>query len=97
MATGTKKGGDMVLGGRHLFGIFILLVVIFGVIFTLGYLLGRSQYDTQIQAATNPVAPRPESNAAKQPAAAHSSAETPPAEPPSDWDFYHSGEPAKPA
>lgn len=87
----------MVLGSRHLFGIFLLLVVIFGVIFTLGYLLGRSQYDTQMQAAASTVAGRPETNVPKQPAAAHSSAEAPPTEPPSDWDFYHSGEPEKPA
>ena len=38
----------MVLGGRHLVGIFFLLVVMLGVVFTLGYLLGRSQYDVQL-------------------------------------------------
>jgi cell division septation protein DedD len=98
VATGGKKGGDMVLGGRHLVGIFVLLVVLFGVIFTLGYLLGRSQYDTQIQAAASPLPNRTDSNAVKPSAAsAHSSAEAPPAEPPSDWDFYHSAEPEKPA
>jgi hypothetical protein len=40
-----KNGGDFVLESRHLVGLFMLLVVIFGVVFTLGYLLGRSQYD----------------------------------------------------
>ena len=35
------------LESRHLVGLFLLLVVIFGVVFTLGYLLGRSQYDTK--------------------------------------------------
>jgi cell division septation protein DedD len=45
-----RKGGDsdMVLGGRHLVGIFALLVVVMGVVFTLGYLLGRGQYDAQL-------------------------------------------------
>jgi cell division septation protein DedD len=45
-----RKGGDsdMVLGGRHLVGIFALLVIVMGVVFTLGYLLGRGQYDAQL-------------------------------------------------
>ena len=46
-----KSGGDFVLESRHLVGLFMLLVVIFGVVFTLGYLLGRSQYDTKVRAA----------------------------------------------
>ena len=46
-----KSGGDFVLESRHLVGLFLLLVVIFGVVFTLGYLLGRSQYDTRLRAA----------------------------------------------
>ena len=46
---GKGRGGDWVLGGRHLFGIFVLLVVIFGMVFTLGYLLGRNQYDMQLR------------------------------------------------
>lgn len=98
MATGAKKSGDMVLGGRHLVGIFFVMVVLFGVIFTLGYLLGRSQYDTRLQAAASTIPGRPDTNVAKPPVAAgHSSAEPTPAEPPSDWDFYHSAEPEKPA
>ena len=88
----------MVLGGRHLVGIFFVMVVLFGVIFTLGYLLGRSQYDTRLQAAASTIPGRPDTNVAKPPVAAgHSSAEPTPAEPPSDWDFYHSAEPEKPA
>jgi hypothetical protein len=31
-----KGGGDFVLESRHLVGLFMLLVVIFGVVFTLG-------------------------------------------------------------
>src|ERR1700686_4188341 len=48
MAGRKGGGGDMVLGGRHLIGIFFLLVMVLGVVFTLGYLLGRSQYDVQL-------------------------------------------------
>jgi len=49
-----KNGGDFVLESRHLVGLFMLLVVIFGVVFTLGYLLGRSQYDARLRAAVGP-------------------------------------------
>ena len=89
----------MVLGGRHLVGIFALLVVVLGVVFTLGYLLGRSQYDTQLQGAVDAAPLRPE----KRPVAAQK-ASTPEsrarddssaAPPPTDWDFYHSGQPDK--
>ena len=88
----------MVLGGRHLVGIFFVMVVLFGVIFTLGYLLGRSQYDTRLQAAASTIPGRPDTNVAKPPVPlAIRLAEPTPAEPPSDWDFYHSAEPEKPA
>jgi len=94
----------MVLGGRHLIGIFALLVVILGVVFTLGYLLGRSQYD----AALNPVdaairrvdkftgkSEKPEKAApASRPAPADDSAKTA-ANHGTDFDFYHSGEEEK--
>lgn len=59
----------MVLGGRHLIGIFFLLVVILGVVFTLGYLLGRNQYDSQLRAAAGEApAPLPAKAPAKSPA-----------------------------
>jgi len=48
------SGGDFILESRHLVGLFLLLVVIFGVVFTLGYLLGRSQYDSQLRAVVGP-------------------------------------------
>ncbi len=51
MASERKSGGDLVLESKHLAGLFLLLVVIFGVVFTLGYLLGRSQYDPKLRAA----------------------------------------------
>jgi cell division septation protein DedD len=101
---GRKSGdGDMVLGGRHLIGIFAFLVVILGVVFTLGYLLGRSQYDVQlnpsVEAAIRQVdkiagkIEQPEKAApASRPPAVRDSAE--PAHP-TDWDFYHSNEEPK--
>ena len=90
-----KGGGDFVLESRHLVGLFMLLVVIFGVVFTLGYLLGRSQYDTRLNAAVSkPLKDDPRiSTSALKPKV---KPEIPDAAPPpknSDWDFYHSAEP----
>jgi cell division septation protein DedD len=85
----------MVLGGRHLVGIFLVLVVVFAVVFTLGYLLGRSQYDSSIRAAS--AAPAQPSAGTATPLAGAASAAAPSQAqpPPADWDFYHSAEPAK--
>jgi cell division septation protein DedD len=92
-----KSGGDFILESKHLVGLFVLLVVIFGVVFTLGYLLGRGQYDTKVRAAVGPpvgfddsasaaamskAKPKPESEAAQVPKKTNS-----------DWDFYHSADP----
>jgi len=92
---GAKKGGsgDMVLESRHLVGLFLLLTVIFGIVFTLGYLLGRSQYDTQLRAATARA-----QDSGDGPATDHASPPNKPAAAPpaSDWSFYHSADP-KPA
>jgi cell division septation protein DedD len=93
--TGRKSGGDFVLESRHLVGLFLLLVVIFGVVFTLGYLLGRSQYDSKLRAAVGSPAVFDTSAA---PAAAKSKTRPDPedAQVPkknSDWDFYHSADP----
>ncbi len=90
-----KSGGDFVLESKHLVGLFLLLVVIFGVVFTLGYLLGRSQYDSKLRAA---VGPPPGTDMPGAPAAAKSKTrpESEDAQVPkknSDWDFYHSGDP----
>ena len=110
MASGNRRNRDWVLGGRHLAGIFILLVVLFGMVFTLGYLLGRNQYDTQMRADASSVPGKadgvPGKSADKlneKPGKAgrsgsnSSAAKTESPAPPSDWAFYHSAEPEKPA
>lgn len=95
MASERKNGGEFVLESRHLVGLFVLLVVIFGVVFTLGYLLGRSQYDSKLRAAVGPPA---EAMAPGVPAVSKSkpkqeAAETQLPKKDSDWDFYHSADP----
>ena len=90
-----KSGGDFVLESRHLVGLFLLLVVIFGVVFTLGYLLGRSQYDSKLRAAIG----APAGTDAQAASAAAKSKTRPESEDAqvakknSDWDFYHSADP----
>jgi DedD protein len=85
--------------------------VLFGMVFTLGYLLGRNQYDAQLRADASSIPGKPDSVPVRAPdrvndrlskAARHggsnSSAAKPeaPAAPPADWAFYHSAEPEKP-
>src|SRR5271156_2601947 len=69
MASGGKRGsaGERVLEGRHVIGLFMLMLLFSGVFFTLGYVMGRNQYDGQVRASTNPggfterdVQPKPE-------------------------------------
>jgi cell division septation protein DedD len=52
MATTRKRGaGDRVLEGRHVLGLFLLMLVFSGVFFALGYVMGRNQYDGMVAAA----------------------------------------------
>lgn len=80
MGNGSKRGGERVLESRHLVGLFLGVVLLCCVFFTLGYVMGRTQYgNTPVQAA--PVE-RPALNSrAPQTAAAQT-----PASP--EWDFY---------
>jgi cell division septation protein DedD len=94
---GKNNGGDFVLESRHLVGLFMLLVVIFGVVFTLGYLLGRSQYDSKLRAAVGPP-PGSDVQAATPVAKSKVKPESEDAQLPkknSDWDFYHSADAPK--
>jgi DedD protein len=102
MASGGKRGsaGERVLEGRHVIGLFMLMLLFSGVFFTLGYVMGRNQYDGQVRAATNlrgfpdsTALPKPEvtpkpSN--RKSASAPQTEAAPPAN--SDWEFYHAGD-----
>jgi cell division septation protein DedD len=104
---GGSRGGDVVLGGRHLIGLFALLVVVLGIVFTLGYLLGRSRYEdaSRIAAATPaaepaalpppPAVPAPAPGTVTPNSAGNATENS--VAPPANWDFYKSGEPAKTA
>jgi DedD protein len=77
------RGGDRVLESRHLIGLFVGVVLLCAVFFTLGYVMGRSQYSAAVQAAYAP-------GRAVVPAADRQRVaprEVMPA-PAGDWDFY---------
>ncbi|HEY2352474.1 MAG TPA: SPOR domain-containing protein [Candidatus Acidoferrum sp.] len=88
------------LEGRHVIGLFMLMLLFSAVFFTLGYVMGRNQYDGQVRASTVPrnaadgvVAIKPDA-AAKHSSATSASNGTPtaPADaapPSSDWEFYN--------
>jgi cell division septation protein DedD len=87
-----KKGGDIVLGVRHIAGIFLVMVVLFGVVFTLGYVLGRGQYDAQLSASGDAAA-TPDLPAARAADAAKADEREP--APAAEWEFYRSAEPRR--
>ena len=85
------------LEGRHVIGLFMLMLLFSGLFFTLGYVMGR---DGQVRASTNlrgfperdvfpkqEVAPKPSS---KRPAPEPQADAAAPAN--SDWEFYHAGD-----
>lgn len=41
------------LEGRHVIGLFMLMLLFSGLFFTLGFLMGRNQYDGQVRAASS--------------------------------------------
>jgi|SRR5271163_2615785 len=47
-----KQGGvrDRVLEGRHVIGLFVLILLFSGLFFALGFVMGRSQYDGKVLA-----------------------------------------------
>src|SRR5262249_6466657 len=102
MAAGSKRGGagDRVLEGRHVIGLFFLMIVFSGVFFTLGYVMGRNQFEGQLRAEASG---KPSDFVVNRPDVASKKAEdnpqpevepaTDPVTPPSsDWEFYHAGE-----
>src|ERR1700691_1782243 len=92
-------GGDRVLESRHVIGLFMLMLLFSGVFFTLGYVMGRNQYDGQVRASTNlrgfsdvqsqpEVAPKPSNKkSSPAPAAPVDAASKNP-----EWEFYHAGD-----
>jgi DedD protein len=93
MASGGKRGGgDRIVESRHLVGLFLGVVLLCGVFFTLGYVMGRAQYGGPVHADApeRSYAPPSITPKAKNPDVSTNSTAT--ASPPSGvWDFYPSG------
>ena len=53
-SNGKRGGGDRILESRHLVGLFLGVVLLCGVFFTLGYVMGRTQYGGAVHAADPP-------------------------------------------
>ena len=87
MAGSAKRGGDRVLESRHLVSLFLGVVLLCGVFFTLGYVMGHNQYGGPVHASESADAEQPVARATPKPKAEPASAATPaPAN--NEWDFY---------
>jgi cell division septation protein DedD len=88
---GNRGGGDRVLESRHLVGLFLSVVLLCGVFFSLGYVMGRTQFGAPVQASealAKSLRPAPlDSGAAKtKDKGKETGAPAPPAS--DGWDFY---------
>lgn len=87
------------LEGRHVIGLFLGVILLSGLFFTLGYVMGRNQSEGQVSAADLPAKPERSFFSKPEPASKHAN-KTAPAETPaetgapasSEWEFYHAGE-----
>jgi cell division septation protein DedD len=86
--SGGGKRSDRVLESRHLIVLFLGIVLLCGVFFTLGYVIGHNQYDGAVHAAEAPEANAPIVHKASKPPAAGSTAATTAGPANSEWDFY---------
>jgi cell division septation protein DedD len=103
MASGKRSSaGERVLEGRHVIGLFFLMLLFSGVFFTLGYVMGRNQLEGQARAATLrdsdamvPPKPEPVAKAGKSPVSTPGTSDPggeANAAPSTEWEFYRAGD-----
>ena len=97
---GHRGAGERVLEGRHVIGLFLAVILLSGLFFTLGYVMGLHQAEASADdlpgkpALRNSSKPEAVSKRANKVASAEPTTETAaPADP--EWEFYHAGEKAK--
>jgi DedD protein len=83
--SGRRGGAERVLESRHLVGLFLGVVLLCGVFFTLGYVMGKTQYGGLVHAAEALSRTTPERASAK-PVPVQPAADPAPAN--GEWDFY---------
>ncbi|MGD0425579.1 MAG: SPOR domain-containing protein [Candidatus Acidiferrales bacterium] len=91
MASNARRGGgDRVLESRHLVGLFLGVVLLCGVFFTLGYVMGRTQYGGAVHAADGFNGNAPSASVSPKSKAAPAAKNAPAPAPPDNggWDFY---------
>jgi len=102
MASRKSSAGERVLEGRHVIGLFFLMLLFSGVFFTLGYVMGRNQLDAQVRASSThgndtllPLKAEPSAKPNKSPVSTPGNSDpatdvtTPPS---SEWEFYRVGD-----
>jgi cell division septation protein DedD len=104
MAAGGKRGsaGERVLEGRHVIGLFMAVILLSGLFFTLGYVMGRNQSEMPVSADDLRDKPMPPSFAKPEAASKRANKKAPDENPTetgapasSEWEFYHAGESKK--
>src|SRR5271154_4488885 len=89
MASNARRGGgDRVLESRHLVGLFLGVVLLCGVFFTLGYVMGRTQYGGAVHAADGFNSNVPSASVSPKSKAAPAAKSTPAPPENGGWDFY---------
>src|ERR1700751_311850 len=101
-----SRAGERVLEGRHVIGLFFLMLLFSGVFFTLGYVMGKNQLDGQVRAASTHVsdavlplkkdAPRQGKIPVSTPDPTVPPSHTTAPPPSSEWEFYRAGETKSP-
>jgi cell division septation protein DedD len=100
MASRKSSAGERVLEGRHVIGLFFLMLLFSGVFFTLGYVMGRNQLDAQVRAGSThgsdtllPLKAEPSAKPNKSPVSTPGNSDPAPDAPPStEWEFYRAGD-----
>lgn len=85
--SGKRGGGDRVLESRHLVGLFLGVVLLCGVFFSLGYVMGKTQYGGAVHASSRDMN-APVRGARSQRSSADTAAPQAPAPNAGEWDFY---------
>ncbi|HXJ16461.1 MAG TPA: SPOR domain-containing protein [Candidatus Polarisedimenticolia bacterium] len=85
---GQRGSGERVLESRHLVGLFLGVVLLCGVFFTLGYVMGKTQYGAAVHAASSADRNAPLARSAAKPKDLESPPAPAAAPANSEWDFY---------